>query len=254
VSIDNYIHYSDLHDLQSAQEILPILSEWVQFKSVLDVGCGTGSWLKVAKDLGALDSFGIDGNLCDASHLHVDISLVKEQDLNCDFDITRKFDLVISLEVAEHLGPKSAERFIAALVRHSDLILFSAAIPHQGGQNHLNEQWTNNYWINQFKKFNYQSTDILRSRIWANKKIHWWYRQNILIFFNNQSKHVSIPVVEFHNYIHPELYLHKIEHFNEHVAIIKEKYESGELLSLQMVKIIFIKKLIRRLKYLFFSY
>ncbi len=165
MNIESYIHYSNLHDLQSAEEILPQLFRWVKPNSILDVGCGTASWLKVAHDLGVSDCQGIDGILCEQSQLHVDISQLKQLNLNVAFDLYKKYDLVISLEVAEHLNPDSAEQFIGNLVRHSNLVLFSAAIPNQGGQNHLNEQWTNNYWIDIFKKLNFEPTDLLRKHI-----------------------------------------------------------------------------------------
>lgn len=243
-----YIHYSELHDLQSAKEILPKLFELVKVKSVLDVGCGTGSWLKIVKDHGVEDYQGIDGIICDHPQMHIDISNVKEQNLDLDFDLQRKFDLVICLEVAEHLHPNSAEKFIGNLIRHSDLILFSAAIPFQGGQNHLNEQWTDSYWINIFKKFNYFPTDILRSKIWGNQKIHWWYRQNIVLFFNADFNQNNIQKVDFNNYVHPELYVHKINEFSKRLEQVKSKYEVGDLLSFELVLKILIKKVFKKVK------
>lgn len=244
----NYIHYNDIHGTQSAEEILPKLLELVSFNSVLDVGCGTGSWLKIVQDLGVDDILGIDGIICDSSSLHIDILRIKEQDLNSSFDLKRKFDLVICLEVAEHLHPDSAERFIANLVRHSDIILFSAAIPFQGGQNHVNEQWTQSYWIDIFKGFNYYPTDLLRSRIWNNNRIHWWYKQNIVLFFNDNFKKVKVDKIEFNNYVHPELYTLKIVQFSEQLDFIKNKYLSGDLISFRLVIKILIKKILKKVK------
>lgn len=241
-----YIHYSELHDIQSAKEILPKLFELVKVKSVLDVGCGTGSWLKIINDYGVVDYQGIDGVLCQASQMHIESSKVKEQDLDLNFDLQRKFDLVISLEVAEHLHPSSAEKFIANLTRHADLILFSAAIPFQGGQNHLNEQWTDSYWVNIFKKFNYFPTDLLRSNIWSNEKIHWWYRQNIVLFVNADFNHYNLKKVVFNNYVHPELYIHKINEFNKKLEQVKNEYVSGDSFSFQLVLKILMKKVFKK--------
>jgi SAM-dependent methyltransferase len=246
-----YIHYSELHDTKSAEEILPKLFEFVNVKSVLDVGCGTGSWLKIVKDYGVDDYLGIDGIICDSSQMHIDISNVKKQDLDLEFNLQRKFDLVISLEVGEHLHPSSAERFIGNLIRHSDLILFSAAIPFQGGQNHLNEQWTNSYWINIFKKFNFYPTDILRSKLWDNENVHWWYRQNIVLFVNEDINKYKLKKIHFHNYVHPELYLHKINEFSEYLEDIKGRYQSGDLLSFQLVLKILLKKIFKKIKSIF---
>jgi SAM-dependent methyltransferase len=248
VDKNKYIHYSELHDIQSAKEILPKLFELVKVKSVLDVGCGTGSWLKIVKDYGVVDYQGIDGIICEASQMHIESSKVNELDLDLNFDLGRKFDLVISVEVAEHLHPNSAENFVGNLTRHSDLILFSAAIPFQGGQNHLNEQWTDCYWVNIFKKFNYFPTDLLRSKIWGNQKIHWWYRQNIVLFVNADFNHYDLPKVNFSNYVHPELYIHKINEFSEHLEQVKSKYQSGDLLSFQLILNILLKKVIKKVK------
>jgi 2-polyprenyl-3-methyl-5-hydroxy-6-metoxy-1,4-benzoquinol methylase len=251
VKLDNYIHHSDLHNLESAEQILPLLYEIVNFQSVLDVGCGTGSWLKIVEKLGINDLLGIDGNISDNSQLHVDVSLIKAQNLNVEFNLFRKFDLVICLEVAEHLAPKSVEQFVANLVRHSDLILFSAAIPHQGGQNHLNEQWTNCYWINLFEQFNYYPTDLIRPQIWENKKIHWWYKQNVVVFFNRESKYFNLPEYKFHNYVHPDLYTHKVNYFNDEIEIIKQKYESGEWLSTKSLIRFLFSRFLKKVKKLF---
>jgi 2-polyprenyl-3-methyl-5-hydroxy-6-metoxy-1,4-benzoquinol methylase len=60
-------------------------------------------------------------------------------------DLEKEFDLVVSLEVAEHLPASAADQFVNTLVKHGKKILFSAAIPGQGGQDHLNEQWPD-YW------------------------------------------------------------------------------------------------------------
>jgi len=248
VVIENYIHHSSLHDTQSAKELLPKLFEITPFQSVLDIGCGTGSWLKVVEDFGIKDYLGVDGFVCDKSELHIDSSKIIVQDLNLSFDLQKKFDLVICLEVAEHLRPDSSEKLIENLVRHSDIILFSAAIPSQGGQNHLNEQWTDNYWVNIFKKFNYFPTDLLRSNIWGNQKIHWWYRQNIVLFVNADLNHFNLQKVDFNNYVHPELYTHKINEFSNHLEQVKNKYESGDLLSFQLVLKILMNKTLKKVK------
>ena len=64
-----------------------------------------------------------------------------QRDLAQPLQIDRRFDLALSLEVAEHLPPECGSEFVQTLTDLSSVILFSAAIPFQGGTDHLNEQW-----------------------------------------------------------------------------------------------------------------
>lgn len=97
-----------------------------------------------------------------------------------------KYDMIESLEVAEHLPKSSAEEYVKFMCDKSDLILFSAAIPKQSGTYHINEQ-PPQYWVDIFAKHGFRCFDILRNEIWNDKNISWWYRQNILIFAKNES-------------------------------------------------------------------
>lgn len=245
---EKYKHCTSLYGTESAEEILPKVFELGSINSVLDVGCGTGSWLKIAQELGVDDIAGIDSIICDSSTLFIDKLKIKVIDLNSSFDLNRKFDLVICLEVAEHLRPDSAKRFIESLVRHSDIILFSAAIPFQGGQNHINEQWTKDYWVDIFDQFNYYPADLLRSQIWNNQRIHWWYRQNIVLFVNANFKKFQLEKIDFNNYVHPILYELKIAQFSEKLELYKNKFLSGELLSFRIVIKILLKKILKKVK------
>ena len=62
--------------------------------------------------------------------------------------------------------------------------MFSAAIPYQGGQNHINEQEPN-YWIEKFENEGFKLFDILRPLFWDNTEVDSWYRQNMLLFTKN---------------------------------------------------------------------
>jgi hypothetical protein len=77
-----------------------------------------------------------------------------EVELDKGISVDRKYDLAISVEVAEHLPPNAADIFIESIVKASDIVLFSAAIPFQGGTNHINEQWPE-YWNKLFNKNGY---------------------------------------------------------------------------------------------------
>ncbi|MEG4092162.1 methyltransferase domain-containing protein [Microcoleus sp. Pol12B4] len=166
---------------QSAREIIPLFMEMVQPKSVVDVGCGTGGWLAVFKELGIQDYLGIDGEYVDLKMLQIPQENFLAFDLKQPLPIDKKFDLVVSLEVAEHLPFEVAEMFVNSLTRLGEVVLFSAAIPFQGGVNHINEQWPD-YWVNIFQKQGYAVADCLRKKIWNNPKVEFWYAQNILVF------------------------------------------------------------------------
>ena len=95
--------------------------------------------------------------------------------------IKQQFDLVVSLEVAEHLPCECAKVFVESLVKLGPVILFSAAVPFQGGTNHVNEQWPE-YWAKLFQEQGYVAIDCIRNKIWQNDRVKWYYAQNILVF------------------------------------------------------------------------
>jgi hypothetical protein len=72
---------------------------------------------------------------------------------------------------------------VESLTRHGDTILFSAAIPGQGGTHHINEQFPE-YWAAVFRQKGFSVVDVLRPAIWTNNRVNWWYRQNLLLFMN----------------------------------------------------------------------
>ena len=94
--------------------------------------------------------------------------------------------MAISLEVAEHVDKKFSEVFVDNLVRHSDVVLFSAAIPYQGGFRHVNEQWQS-YWASLFEARGFTSYDLFRSQIWNDHNIHFWYKQNTILYINKNN-------------------------------------------------------------------
>lgn len=175
-----YHHSEDLHNLTAPRQVVPELMQLLKPASVLDVGCGLGTWLKAFEECGVKDYLGLDGDHVDRSLLKIPIEKFKVQNLLEPFQLNRKFDLVISLEVAEHLSEKVSDQFVKGLVDHGDTIVFSAAIPFQGGQNHVNEQWSS-YWREKFAKHGYYFHDVIRQKIWNKLEIEWWYRQNIFL-------------------------------------------------------------------------
>ncbi|MBT4740770.1 MAG: methyltransferase domain-containing protein [Rhodospirillaceae bacterium] len=172
--------------LTSARAILGPLFQTFSPTSVLDIGCGHGAWLQVSRELGADTIQGVDGPWIDTEALAIPASQFMAQALDEPLDLDRRFDLVVSLEVAEHLPERAADTFIDSLVRHGDVILFSAAVPFQGGRGHVNEQWQT-YWAVKFADHGYQAFDTIRPTIWGNESIFWWLRQNTILFLNQAS-------------------------------------------------------------------
>ncbi len=204
-----YYHHKYLHNTSDPELIVPEIIKLIDPRSVVDVGCGLGTFLKVFKESGVPDVLGLDGKWVNRDLLHENISENEfiEQDLNDRFFLDRKYDLAICLEVAEHLLPKRAESFIEDLVNAGRIILFSAAIPGQRGTNHINEQWLG-YWASLFKEHHYVVHDILKAKFWENPDIHWWYKQNMVLVTPSNYTITDSDSLRYNalkNVIHPEL-------------------------------------------------
>lgn len=176
-----YIHTTDIHNTNAANQIIPYLLDKIEIKSVLDIGTGLGTWLAVFLEHGINDVLGMDGDHVDKKLLAIPESKFRIHDLRERFDLKRAYDLVLSLEVIEHIEPEFEDIFFDNIIKHSETVLFSAAIPGQGGQNHFNEKWQS-YWIQKFEKAGYTYFDPIRPLFWNNYQVDWWYRQNILLF------------------------------------------------------------------------
>lgn len=166
---------------RSAEVIVPLVLQLIPVRSVLDVGCGDGSWLSVFLNLGVEDVFGIDGDYVARDILQIPQNRFHAVDLTKPFSLGRIFDLAMSLEVAEHLPADCAAGFVERLIHHAPLVLFSAAIPMQGGTNHINEQWPDQ-WAALFREHGYLPVDCIRKRVWRNDSVECWYAQNTLLF------------------------------------------------------------------------
>ena len=184
-------HYSALFyryqregSARSAAEVLPLLQAQLPLQSVLDVGCGAGAWLAAHQRLGVKDVLGVDGDYVDRTLLMVQPQHFQAQDITQKFDLGRTFDLVQCLEVAEHIAPKASPLLVDNLVRHGRYVLFSAAVPGQGGEDHINEQ-VYEYWRDLFAERGYRLFDYLRQNIAGRSNIEPWYRFNLLLFVHD---------------------------------------------------------------------
>jgi hypothetical protein len=168
----------------SARKIVPRLARAIRPASVLDVGTGGGAWVHVWAGYGVSDLTGIDAASPEESGYAMPLASYKQIDLKDEFDLGKRFSLVQCLEVAEHLPPRTAPGLIASLCRHSDLIVFSAAPPGQGGTYHRNEQEFS-YWRQLFAQRGYRPIDWLRSQLANEPDVAWWYRYNLLLYAND---------------------------------------------------------------------
>jgi hypothetical protein len=191
--------------------------ELINPRSVADIGCGTGVWLSIFGHSGVADVQGVDGKWVEPTMLHIPKAAFRSVDLEKPLKLGRRFDLVLSLEVAEHLPATSAAPFINSLVELGDIVAFSAAIPHQGGTHHVNEQWPD-YWARLFADHGYVAIDCLRPCIWHHEQVCWWYRQNMLLFVEEARLRGNVNLSRLaathnpvHSLVHPGNYLRQID-------------------------------------------
>jgi SAM-dependent methyltransferase len=173
-----YNYDRNTHSVSGPQAALPLLLGNLKPASLLDVGCGIGTWLSVAQGQGIVDVLGVDGIDVPESSLLVSKQLFLRHDLTQPLDLGRKFEVAFCLEVAEHLEADAGDTLITSLAKHADTIFFSAASPGQPGEHHVNCQWPS-YWQSRFNAFGFACYDEPRWKIWTDSRIEFWYRQNI---------------------------------------------------------------------------
>jgi SAM-dependent methyltransferase len=205
----------------AAQKVMRRIHELHAYRSVVDFGCGSGTWLEAAdaaiKAAGAAKDrlLGVDG---EHARERVDARRADYvfQDLEERIVLDRRFDLAICLEVAEHLTPSRAATFVQDVCAASDVVLFGAAIPMQEGQNHINEQWPA-YWARLFVDNGYGCHDVLRDAFWCDPLFEKcpYYAANALLYVRDghplSAKLASRKVLEEWrlNVVHPALFTEK---------------------------------------------
>jgi len=220
--------------------LLGHLARFHPFSSVADVGCGGGNWLYAARALGATRLAGFDLVPVPDEALAIERELITITDLTRPIENQGRFDIAISTEVAEHVGPKHADAFLRNLCGFSDIVLFSAALPYQGGIHHVNEQWVE-YWNRKFRALDYVAFDIFREPFWNDARIPYFYRQNCLLYV--RTRWVAMlatrgiePTVEPRSLVHPELLLQAVNrarpegdrHFLRDAMILHRQAIGGE--------------------------
>jgi Methyltransferase domain len=170
----------------SARVVVGHVLESFRIGSSVEVGCGYGHWTRSLSEAGIADTRAVDGPWTDRAQLVIPEGWFKVADLSQPLQLDRRFDLAVCLEVAEHVAAPAAPTLVESLAAASDLLLFGAAIPYQGGAGHINEQWPS-WWRAKFDARGYEAFDIIRPRIWADRSIHYWYRQNTFVYVNRRN-------------------------------------------------------------------
>ena len=190
----------------AADVVLPFVLEYTGAKSLIDIGCGVGTWLASAAALGVSEYHGVDGSGA-LSLLQIPSSHFEVADLREPLPFERQFDLAMSVETAEHLPANVAARFVTQLTNLAPQVLFSAAIPGQRGYQHINEQWPS-YWAALFAEQRYRAVDIVRPRFWDDSRVPFWYRQNMLLYVREDRLPADYTPPTMLDVVHPELFDH----------------------------------------------
>lgn len=191
----DFYDYIDAGSRASAEAVARLILGEMKVKSLLDVGSGHGAWAAEWVKAGVADVTAVDGDYVRRDQLAIPADKFVAHDLATPLDLGRRFDLVQSLEVAEHLPAASAAGFVDNLVCHGDVILFSAAVPHQGGEHHVNEQ-PPQYWRELFAKQGYDVFDWLRPRLAGQRQVKAWYRFNTYVYASRAGqKHLSKSIL-----------------------------------------------------------
>lgn len=174
--------------LRSAELTVPLLISLTKPRAVIDVGCGTGTWLRAFSEAGIEDVLGVDGDYVDRRRLLIAPEHFLARDLTKPLNVGRTFDLALSLEVAEHLPASAADSFVQSLCSLAPVVVFSAAVPEQQGPGHVNEQWPW-YWHRRFEANGFAVLDILRPRLWRDSPgVANWYLQNLYLMVRRDAQ------------------------------------------------------------------
>lgn len=166
---------------------------------ILDFGAGLGQW-----GVGKKNYIGIDYRAPKESLL-IDPENYVDWDLRTPLNglPLPKAEIALCLETAEHIEENYADILVDNIVSSCTkeaTIIFSAAVPSQGGNNHCNEQFQS-YWGEKFAKRGFWPVNSYLPEIRGNKNIKSWYRQNVVIY----RRATSGELVE--DYVLPEYYL-----------------------------------------------
>lgn len=143
------------------------IAEYFTPKTVLDAGCANGYLVKALRDRG-IDAYGIDissyaiESADDELRKYLNVQSLTEP---LPESFPKKFDLVVTIEVLEHMQPDDGALAIKRLCSYSDTVLFSSTPYDFDNKTHVNVQQAE-YWAKQFANNSYfrnliQPTDFI---------------------------------------------------------------------------------------------
>ncbi len=177
-----YLHADEVPGaVLAARHVVPLILEAVgAVQSVVDLGGGTGAWLRTMQRHGVETVLLIDTPEVEPDLL-VDTSNFLAANLERGFPEVPRFDLAVCVEVAEHLQAERAEPLVEWLTSTADRVVFSAALPGQHGKGHVHLQ-PPGYWAGLFAARGFVRRDVLRGRLIQEDEVPFWYRQNLLVY------------------------------------------------------------------------
>ncbi|MFH1202704.1 MAG: methyltransferase domain-containing protein [Candidatus Omnitrophota bacterium] len=184
---DQFFNHNLKTNIPIAKDLVDILYNYFHPESVVDVGCGTAEYLAEFNRLG-IKIKGYEGSPAALKKAMVSGNFIQLADLREKIKSDERYDLALCLEVAEHIESRYSKILVDNLASLSDTIIFSAAIPGQGGHFHINEQ-PHEFWIGLWQERNY----ILRKDIiealkeqMRERGILWWYTANLMVFLKSE--------------------------------------------------------------------
>jgi SAM-dependent methyltransferase len=201
---ENYRAMSD-EMRRSAEVAVPVIIRWLLDhradgpspgqgwapERAIDVGCGPGWWAVELRNDYCSEVLGLDGPDGGKAITAQNVPLLRfaEADLAGHWLNTPKltptelpiiWDLALCLEVGEHLPVDRAQSLVENLRCVAPVVVFSAAIPGQGGVGHVNERWPD-WWASMFRDSGWRTSGAIRRHLWNLDGLAPYYAQNIFV-------------------------------------------------------------------------
>lgn len=168
----------------SARRAAQVIVKFIHPGSVIDLGCGCGTYLLPFREEG-IECLGLELSKEGLKRCRQRKMPVRRFDIRKDALKTgEKFELCICFEVAEHLPCRFSDRLVGLVTQLSDLALFTAAPPGQEGTSHVNEQ-PKEFWIEKFGEKDFVLDEKLTGDIkkqWEEGEVIEWLCRNLMVF------------------------------------------------------------------------
>tara|TARA_R110000822_G_scaffold36978_1_gene103742 strand:- start:322 stop:933 length:612 start_codon:yes stop_codon:yes gene_type:complete len=181
---EDYKFNADYESIDSLEKPMAnSISHWIKQvvnpNKVIDVGCGPGTYVYSVRDRG-LDAIGYD-----LDQRVKDKPFLENKSI---FDIEDSADMVICIEVAEHIQPEFSQNIVDNLyniLEKDGILLFTAAHVGQGGTDHINNR-PKEYWEHKFKEkglIRCHTLETQLERYVKGDQYMMWFTINQMIFY-----------------------------------------------------------------------